>query len=98
MSGESLTTVNANDITKNAATNNTKVDTNFTHLIRRPSEYFIFQPPDEIRLHRCWSQMFIDVGDTKSCNTNNDIRKLPLTSVSIVDFRILFVFGYEVIY
>ena len=42
MSGESLTTVNANDITKNAATNNTKVDTNFTHLIRRPSEHFNF--------------------------------------------------------
>ena len=43
MSGESLTTVNANEITKNAATNNTKVDTNLTHLIRRPSEYFNFQ-------------------------------------------------------
>lgn len=40
ISGESRTTVNANEIIKNAATNNTKLDINLTHLTARPSKYF----------------------------------------------------------
>ena len=41
ISGESRTTVNANEITKNAATTKTKLDINFTHRTRRPSEFFL---------------------------------------------------------
>ena len=39
ISGDSRTIVNANEITKNAAITKTKLDINFTHLTRRPSEY-----------------------------------------------------------
>ena len=41
ISGDSRTTVNANEITKNAATTKTKLDINFTHRTSRPSEYFL---------------------------------------------------------